>query len=123
MINHTLTLDYRLAPGWLAPFIQGVLEGRVIARQCDGCKHTSFPPERVCGCGRTDARWIQLSGRADLIHRTHGSDGDFALARFEGAHTHTVVKLSGFKPSQNTGELRELTQSPPALILHPTGDE
>ena len=123
MIGHTLSLDYQLEPGWMLPFVQGLLEGQAIARQCTDCKQTSFPPIRVCSCGNTSAQWIQLSGQAELIHRTQGSDGDFALACFDGAHTNTVVKLSGFKPSQFTGELRISNQSLPALILHPANGE
>ena len=120
MINHTVSLDYQLTPGWMAPFVQGLFDGQAIARQCSGCMRTSFPPVRVCSCGQSQAQWIQLTGLATLVHRTQGIDGDFALAHFDGADTRTVVKLSGFNESQLTGQLCALTQSLPALILHPT---
>ena len=119
MINHTVSLDYQLTPGWMTPYIQGLLDGHAIARQCSGCRRTSFPPVRVCHCGQSQAQWIQLSGDAKLVYRTQGSDGDFALVHFDGADTRTVVMLSGFNESQLTGQLRTLKQSLPALILHP----
>ncbi len=120
MIDHTVSLDYQLTPGWMAPFVQGLLDGQAIARQCSACMQTSYPPVRVCNCGQTQAQWIQLTGRATLVHRTQGLDGDFALVQFDGADTRTVVRLSGFKESQLTGQLHALTQPLPALILHPT---
>jgi len=118
-INHTVSLDYQLTPGWMSPFIQGLVDGQAIARRCSTCMQTSFPPVRVCRCGQSHAQWIQLSGEAKLIYRTQGIDGDFALVQFEGANTQTVVKLSGFNESQLTGQLRALIQPLPALILHP----
>lgn len=119
MINHTLSLDYQLTPGWMLPYIQGLFDGHAIARQCVSCMQTSFPPVRVCRCGQSQAKWVQLSGQAKLVHRSQGSDGDFALVHFNGADTQAVVRLTGFNEDQFTGKLHASTEPLPALVLHP----
>ena len=44
-------------------------------------------------CGSAEGEWVILSGRATVITRTSGTDGDFALARFDGADGLTTVAL------------------------------
>lgn len=93
MTELNLSLQYQLAPGWLKPFTSGLTAGKAMAWMCTACKHTSFPPVRTCTCGLATGEWIELSGSASIVYHTHGLDGHFALAQFEGSSTSTVVKL------------------------------
>jgi len=120
-IDYTLTLDYKLQAGWLVPFIQGLQCGIARARRCDACKHTSFPPLRVCQCNHTNGTWVNLQGEANIVHRCDGLEGSFALVQFIGADTQTVVKLEGMKDTDQTGYLQscETMHGTPALVLCP----
>jgi hypothetical protein len=127
MIDHVLTLNYRLQPGWMAQFTDALQRGQAMALRCTGCQKVSFPPVRTCDCGETRQDWTKLAGTADIQYRCDGLDGDFALVRFHGADTMSVVRLEGFEQVLNEsgmpcGELRPLTGTLPALVLHPTSD-
>lgn len=93
MSNYTLSLDYQLAPGWLQPYTDGLIEGKALAWRCADCERTSFPPARTCTCGQTTGAWRVLTGYARVMHYTFGQDGQFALVRFDGADTSAVVRL------------------------------
>lgn len=116
MIPHHLALDYTLHPGWMAPYVDGLQEGRAVARRCASCATTTFPPQRICPCGATQAAWITLKGRAEITFRTSGSDGTFALAKFDGADTSAVVRLQDLASDQTRGTLH---RSGTALVLGP----
>ena len=116
MIEHQLTLSYRLAPGWMAPFVEGLRQGHAMGRRCQACARVSFPPLRTCPCGGTEADWIRLSGAAKILFRTDGTDGAFGLVRFEGADTNAVCQLE-IGPDE-TGQLRP-SDGPPQLRLGP----
>ena len=117
MIAHHLTLDYTLAPGWMAPFVEGLQAGKAMARRCEACQAVSFPPLRVCPCGGREASWVALSGRADILFRATGRDGDFALVRFEGASTNTTLALVDMGPKARRGVLLRSYGPLPALRL------
>lgn len=103
MTRYTLTLDYDLKAGWLAPFVEGLAQGQAVARACGGCKRVSFPPLRSCGvCGSQDGEWVNLSGRAQIQVRTQGADGDFALVKFEGACGFSAVALKDVSSGAGT---------------------
>ena len=117
MIDYSLSLDYRLSPGWLSPFVDGLSEGKIMARQCSACCRTSVPPVRSCVCGCGDGQWTALSGHARIIKRSSGSDGDFALVRFDGADTLSVVSLESLPSDATHGVIKTLDTDLPTLIL------
>lgn len=117
MIDYSLNLNYRLSPGWLSPYVTGLREGKLKARQCAACSHTSVPPVRCCHCGCRDGHWTTLDGSAHIIKQTTGSDGDFALVRFNGADTLTVVALESLPPDATTGVVKTVNGDLPTLTL------
>ncbi len=117
MIDHTLRLDYKLNAGWLAPYIDGLKNGKLVARQCATCSRTSLPPVRSCTCGHSDGLWKTLDGTARILHRTTGTDGDFAMVRFNGADTLTVVALDSVSASATTAVIKPASGNLPQLIL------
>lgn len=123
MIAHTLALDYSLHPGWMAPFVDGLMKGEVVARHCEGCGSKSFPPQRSCACSASNAVWVTLPGTATIQFRTTGSDGDFALVHFDGADTSAVVRLQGIAPDQTRGQCCTAEGAPPMMVVGPiSGD-
>lgn len=128
MSNYNLSLDYQLAPGWLQPYTEGLSQGFAVSRCCSNCDRTSFPPVRTCTCGQTAGTWVTLKGTASVIHCTFGQDGEFALVKFDGADTSTVVKLCGSDEVINlshqagtsvnlTGSLQSSNSTMPELVL------
>ncbi len=116
-IEYQLTLDYQLQAGWLEPFVNGLQQGIAIARCCSACKKTSFPPIRVCECNHTVGEWVTLSGEARIAHRCDGTEGSFALAKFDGADTQTVVRLDTMADTDITGYLKQTPKNTAALVL------
>lgn len=123
MIAHDLTLHYALAPGWMAPFVDGLLQGRAMARHCGACGAASFPPRRTCACGHGEGNWVALPGTASILFRTQGRDGDFALARFDGADGSAVTRLQDMPPDRGRGRIRAAPGPLPQLILGPAGPQ
>ncbi len=119
MIEQSLQLDYKLAPGWLSPWAEAMLEGAAMARRCVQCHRVSFAPLRVCDCGSHAGEWIQLVGTAAVVSRTQGTDGRFALVRFDGADTLVVARLQGFSDTDCRGRLLKPTGSLPSLAIEP----
>ncbi|GAB5447597.1 PhlB family protein [Gymnodinialimonas sp.] len=119
MVDLTLSLSYTLAPGWMTPFVEAVMKGEALARRCADCAKTSFPPQRTCSCGQRQGEWHRLNGEATVLYRTIGSDGDFALAQFDGADTKSTLRLAGFPPDLMRGTLIAPEGDLPALILAP----
>ena len=123
MMRKRLQLDYRLSAGRLAPWADALSKGRALGRRCDGCRMVSFPPLRRCACGSGDASWQELSGEAEILHRTAGPEEEFALVRFRGADTLAVVRLVDVGKGETNGYLKAQADEPadalPALILGP----
>jgi hypothetical protein len=117
MIPRDLTLHYRLHPGWLAPFVEALQQGRALAHECLGCGRVSFPPLRVCACGAEQQRWRELSGRATVRFCCDGSDGRFGLVRFDGASTDTVARLDGACAAGSRAALVAAATDRPAIVL------
>jgi len=117
MINYPLILDYQLNAGWLAPYVDGLKDGKLIARQCTRCSRISFPPVRSCICGHTDGNWKQLKGTAKILQRATGTDGDFAMVRFDGADTLSVAALDAVSLSATTVTIKTTGSNLPQLIL------
>jgi len=117
VLAHQLTLDYSLAPGWLAPFIEGLRIGKARGRKCETCAKVSFPPLRVCPCGGRTNEWVTLSGTARIDLRTHGTDGAFGFVQFDGADTRATVALVDVTPDDTVGHLMAIADGQPALRL------
>jgi uncharacterized protein len=114
-----LTLPYDLAEGWYAPWLAGLRKGKAVAAQCNACGSVSFPPLRTCSCGGRDNDWITLDGTAGIVWRCNGTDGAFALVRFDGADTRAVVRLQGIGADVTKGRLVPAVGERPAVLLGP----
>lgn len=123
MIDYRLTLDYRLGTGWITPFFDALAEGRALGRKCRPCGKVSFPPERVCPCGSDAGDWQALTGKATILFRTNGSDGAFALARFEGVDWAATVRLAEGAEDANEGQIIRPPDAPPHICLAPIPKE
>jgi uncharacterized OB-fold protein len=66
-ISHTAALEYSWASGVATTrFLEGLKEGQLWGRECEGCHRTMIPPRMYCeACFRPTDRWKQLrdSGR------------------------------------------------------------
>ncbi|MBD3624537.1 MAG: hypothetical protein HUJ24_03990 [Rhodobacteraceae bacterium] len=94
-MKRRLVLDYRLPTGRLAPHFEALARGQALGWQCGTCRNTAFPPALTCAaCGSAGGGWVPLSGRAAVQHRTETPDAAFALVRFDGADTATLVRLT-----------------------------
>ncbi|WP_421855937.1 Zn-ribbon domain-containing OB-fold protein [Oricola sp.] len=117
------TLDYELGEGWLAPWVEGLREGRAIASYCKECGAAHFPPLRICPeSGERSTDWRTLSGRATILFRTTGADGDFALVRFDGAASAAVAKIQDVPTGIVRCALQPAPGGPPAIIVGPEED-
>lgn len=123
MIDLTLTLDYQLHPGWLAPWVDGILQGKAVAHSCAACGQVSFVPQRTCDCGETEGAWKTLPGTATILNVTDGVDGCFGLVRFDGANTSCVARLSGFTSQPKRGQIITPKAGLPAVIVAPIVSE
>ena len=93
-MKRQITLDYALKFGALAPYVAAVGKGEALASVCDQCGYTAFPARLVCpSCTNSSVTWERLSGHAQVVHRTAGPEHEFALVRFDGADTQSVVRL------------------------------
>lgn len=120
----TLPLTYNLAEGWLAPHIRGLWDGIAVASGCSRCDTASFPPQRICPvCRATVTTWRELSGRATVLYRTTGSDGDVALVRFDGAVGAALARVDLLPPGVTRGMILPASGDTPALILGPEDTE
>ena len=100
-------------------WVSGLSEGKAIALKCSQCEKSSFPPQRICDCSSSKNEWIELSGNANILVKTSGVDGDFAIAKFEGSHTSAVVRLKGFNKDEMNGKISSCDPSQPSLNLIP----
>ena len=114
-----LHLPYDLAPGWLAPHVDGLREGRAVASRCGACGLVSFPPRRACTCGGRAEDWATLPGTAAVLARTEGRDGAFALVRLDGAATACVAVAHDLPPHAKRARLLAATGERPALVVGP----
>ena len=119
-MKHRVTLDYSLGEGWLAPFLDGLRQGKAMASLCPNCDAAHFPPLRVCPTCRAPCEgWRALGGGATVLHRTGGSDGDFAMARFDGASGAAIADAGALPPDATRALLAPCPDDPPGLALIP----
>ena len=93
-MKHQLNLDYTIPVGDLAPYFDALQDGKALASECSGCGHVAFPARTQCGaCGDADSKWKPLTGVGQILFRTDGGSGSFALVKFDGADTSSTVAL------------------------------
>ena len=103
----------------MTQWISALSEGKAIALKCSQCEKSSFPPQRICDCSSSKNEWIELSGKANILVKTFGVDGDFAIAKFEGSDNSAVVRLKDFKNDEMNGKISSCDPSQPSLNLIP----
>ena len=93
-MKYRMTLDYAIPSGILTPYFDALAEGRALASRCATCNHIAFPARTTCQrCAGQQINWIELAGTANILFRTDGPTGNFALVRFDGADTNSTVGL------------------------------
>ncbi|MEM8729186.1 MAG: hypothetical protein AAGF79_04635 [Pseudomonadota bacterium] len=113
-----VALDYTLGEGWLAPWIDGLRNGIAVASSCSACDGAFFPPLRTCPTCRVRCDgWRRLSGGATVLYRTHGTDGDFAMARFDGATGAAIARSDALPAGATRAVLAASVDDPPQLSL------
>ncbi len=119
-----LSLDYTIGEGWMLPWVDGLRDGKAVASVCSQCNQAQFPPTRLCpDCCTPSEGWKELSGGATILIRTTGSDGDFALARFDGSEGAVVVRAEGLAETATRGRLKAVAEDVPSLSLRPEDQE
>ena len=119
-MKKTVTLDYTLGEGWLAPWLDGLRAGAAVASACSACGDAHFPPLRVCPTCRIPCDgWLRLKGGATILFRTAGADGDFAMARFDGASGTAIVRSDALPQGATRARLSPCPDDPPRLALIP----
>lgn len=115
-----LELEYALGEGWLAPWLDGLRQGRAVASSCTTCGAGQFPPLRDCpNCHRPSNGWTTLAGTASILSRTIGADGDFALVQFEGAERAAIARAEALPNDANRAVLGSCPEGPPTIRLEP----
>lgn len=126
-MKHRLILDYTLGEGELSPYLDGLRRGAATARHCLHCGRVTFPPERMCGCSSADNRtasfeWKTLDATAEIAHRTDGSGGAFALARFAGADNLAVCRIINPTVKASSARLCPADDNRPGLVVEIFGE-
>ena len=121
IINKKLELTYNLSFGVMSKWLTELTKGQALALKCSNCSNVSFPPQKVCSCGSNRSSWIKLSGVAKILSKTSGQDGSYAIAKFEGCSSSSVVRLKNFKGIETVGKLVPSCMSSPSIILIPIG--
>lgn len=105
-MKHQLNLDYTIPSGDLAPYFESLEAGKALASKCEGCGAVAFPARAQClSCDGKAMHWHPLSGAAQVIFRTDGAKGSFALVRFEGADTQSTVAIANSEQRSDFGKL------------------
>ena len=67
-----LTLRYTHSLGGLAPYFEGLTDGRAVAAHCTACERTWFPPRLGCCSTAGAVRWTTLAGTGRIMAGTNG---------------------------------------------------
>ncbi len=118
VLKRQVTLEYTLGEGWLAPWLDGLRAGKAVASTCAACEETQFPPLRQCPtCRQPSDGWVTLDGKATVLFRSQGSDGDIAMVRFDGATSACIARAEALPDGANRGTLAASSDDPPILAL------
>lgn len=117
-MKRQVTLDYTLGEGWLTPWRDGLRDGVPVASNCSVCGQAQFPPLRTCPeCRLPSDGWCSLTGRATILFRTTGTDGDIAMAAFDGASGATIARAEALPAGATHAVLAPCPKDPPILSL------
>ena len=117
-MKRRVTLEYALGEGWLAPWRDGLRQGKAVASTCSTCDEAQFPPLRVCPkCRVPSDGWRTLTGRATVLFRTNGTDGDIAMVQFDGASGATIARSEALPQGASGAVLAPCPTDPPILSL------
>lgn len=117
-MKRQVTLDYTLGAGWLAPWLDGLRDGKAVASHCSNCDEAQFPPLRACPtCRQSSDGWQTLEGSATVLFRTTGSDGDVAMVRFDGAKCATITRAEALPVDTTRCVLVPSPDDPPILAI------
>lgn len=123
VFEREVRLRFRIGSGWLGPHLAALGRCEALGRKCGKCGDVSFPPVRVCDCGSPEGEWVPLDGTAEVIARTDGADGSFALVRFAGATCNSVACLHGLPVGSAEGVLVPHCGELPHICLGPREQE
>lgn len=117
-MKRQVKLEYSLGTGWLAPWLDGLRNGRAVAATCSACEGTYFPPLRACPTcrGKSDG-WRMLDGGATVLFRSKGLDGDVVMVRFDGANNACVAQAEALPNNATRCALTACADEPPTLAL------
>ncbi len=117
-MKRRVALDYTLGEGWLAPWRDGLREGKAVASACSACGTAQFPPLRICpACSTPSDGWRALSGAGDILFRTTGTDGDIAMIRFDGSSGSAIARADALPKGATRATLAPCPDDPPILAL------
>lgn len=127
-MKHRVSLDYALGEGELADYLDGLRNGKAIASHCRKGGRTCFPPEQSFRGRQSDGEDNSLenrplSGRAEILVRTDGPGGAFALARFDGADNMAVCRLANPSAVGRRAQLCAVDDELPGLVLEIVGED
>lgn len=114
-MKHRLTLDYTLGEGALKPYLEGLRNGRAMAARSPNLNRTTFPPS-------LPGDWVELSGLATITVRTDGSDGSYAMVKFDGADNQAVARLENPEQTGSRAKIVASADGSPALRVAITED-
>ena len=118
-MKRNVSLDYALGEGWLSPWLDGLRVGKAVASTCSTCGDAHFPPLRTCPTCRTRSDgWRTLGGGATVLYRTEGTDGDFAMVRFDGASGAAIAHADGLPEGATRVLLAACPDDPPRISLN-----
>lgn len=118
-IKRRVKLDYKISTGWLGPYMEALTQGKTLARKCNLCNMVTYPPQKTCKCGNTEITWHELSGKAEIVWRTINDDGDSAMVKFEGSHTHSVACVHDLGKDEKTAALVPSCNEYPNICIGP----
>ena len=119
-MQRRLNLEYSLGEGWLAPWLDGLKEGKAVASTCAACGAAQFPPLRICpNCRLPSDGWVVLDGTARILFRAVGADGDFALVQFDGAERAAIARTDALPADTDRAVLRASPDGQPVISLAP----
>jgi hypothetical protein len=117
-MKHQLKLNYSIPVGDLNPYFDALRDGKALASECNRCGKVAFPARIRCGaCGDNNTTWKPLTGSAQILFRTDGGSGSFAIVKFDGADTCSTVALKNPDRNTTSGKLTAFVENSAGLCV------
>lgn len=69
--NRELNLRYIISVEENKQFLEGIIQGKLLATKCKICNSIYFPPQGFCkNCNKKEMEWLELSGEGELLSFT-----------------------------------------------------